>query len=415
MNNRSRLIFKFLFNHPLFLEEEILSNWSYSETILVTAYDIYRDDLFCSYLQRTGMTLKEYLQNQGLPKNIKILADTGIFELESRKNRTLKRELPLEEIPNLTTNEIFQAYELIDPDLLISPDEIILVSDTDETINQKVDSMQANLRATLDRFDPSRVMATLQGTNKDTIDKVMQNIASTNIKKIARGGLIPLFHDNYFDINSIFRKVIKYSYEVAKDYQVTHLHGFGLPRMQILKDYFCFTKFHTVDTSGIYFKTAKHRYLTKKGKYISVNRAFFENCMCTGCIGMEKMTHNSKSGSFMAFLYIHNCISAQQYAHSLKYSETYREDLHKERKRQVRNRFHIDKQNSELILYEERIEKQIDASKADLPITMGSLSVKNKTSLSQFEDIPIFVNADTLINSRNTPTVSNSSEEVKSM
>ena len=82
---KSRVIFKFPFQNSLFLEYPLMLKWPFSDTILVTAYDLLKKDSMLSRMQREGSTLREYLTEKGFNTDIKIMADTGIFAFEFRK------------------------------------------------------------------------------------------------------------------------------------------------------------------------------------------------------------------------------------------------------------------------------------------------------------------------------------------
>lgn len=81
---KSKIIFKFPFQNPLFLEDDLMLDWIFSDTILVTAYDLLKNDTLLTRFQREGSTLREYFINKGFNKNIKIMADTCIFAYEFR-------------------------------------------------------------------------------------------------------------------------------------------------------------------------------------------------------------------------------------------------------------------------------------------------------------------------------------------
>ena len=92
-SNLSKLIYKFPFSNPLFLTYDILLNWKLSNTILVTSYDLIKDEQLMIYLTRKGITLNEYLKEKGFNKDVKIVCDTGIFEYEAKKAK-LKIDMP---------------------------------------------------------------------------------------------------------------------------------------------------------------------------------------------------------------------------------------------------------------------------------------------------------------------------------
>ena len=82
-HSQSNLVYKYSFSNPLFTQHDLMLHWSLSDTILITAYDLLKNDFLVNHLVRTGSTLKEYLHSIGFNPKIKILADSGIFEFEA--------------------------------------------------------------------------------------------------------------------------------------------------------------------------------------------------------------------------------------------------------------------------------------------------------------------------------------------
>lgn len=299
---KSRVIFKFPFLNPLFLENERMLEWPFSECILVTAYDLLKNDPLISKLQRQGSTLKEYFVERGFNKNIKIMADTGIFAFEFRKAK-LDLSIPIEIPDKLENKDIFMAYELIDPDYLVAPDEIILWEDSLEVSNKKIQTMEGNLNETLDRFDRSKIYAVLQGIETVQINYFCDMFKSLKIERVARGGLLPLIKNK-----AVFSRLLRESELLARNAGIKELHGFGLPGVNSLPEYFVNNTYDTIDTSTIYFYTLDKRYLDEGGRLIPVKNAFFNNCGCEYCANLLQMRGYPNSGNFMINLYSHNSL-----------------------------------------------------------------------------------------------------------
>lgn len=83
----------YLLSNPVFWDP-IFIEWDYTESILLTAYDLLRNDSIIYDLHSKSMTLKELMRENGFPKKTKIFADTGIFMLEwlnsIRENHLIK-------------------------------------------------------------------------------------------------------------------------------------------------------------------------------------------------------------------------------------------------------------------------------------------------------------------------------------
>lgn len=83
-----------MLTNPVFAEKLLIA-WDYTETILLTAYDLLKNDPLIYELHSNSVTLKEYLNNIGFPKTTKILADSGVFALEwikRSKEKTFKQD-----------------------------------------------------------------------------------------------------------------------------------------------------------------------------------------------------------------------------------------------------------------------------------------------------------------------------------
>lgn len=309
----SKLIFKFPLSNPLFLEYDMISEWEFSKTILITAFDLLKDERLIIELQKNGLSLKEYLQERGFNKDVKILCDTGIFEYEIRKAK-LEKEIPVD-VNSFSTDDIFWAYELIEPDFLVAPDEIILQSDSEDTIKGKISQLEQNLKLTIDSFPKEKIIAVLHGFSNDHLTRILNFITREGIKKVARGGLIPLWTES----KEKFREVVRLSETLAREKGIEYLHSFGLPALRVIKDYFYFNSYDTLDTSVLYYRTAQKKFLINKGYFISVRYAHFDRCGCKGCNLMSNNVNKTNSGNFVVGLYYHNCMMLNKLVKRLLY------------------------------------------------------------------------------------------------
>ncbi|MCY3413055.1 MAG: hypothetical protein INQ03_15565 [Candidatus Heimdallarchaeota archaeon] len=295
-----KIVIKFPFKNYLFLEDEEILSWPFSSTILLTAFDLLRDDFLISKLQKTGGTLREYLFDRGLNKNVKILADTGIFALEF-----LKAQLPVNinfDIPDkLENKDIFDAYELIDPDFLVSPDEIILLDDSRSVMDEKTQIIKRNLEQTIDRFDKKKIYATIQGVETHHIQDIINTIEANEIKYAARGGLLPLIRNK-----AAFTRILKETEMIARNHGIQYLHGFGLPGIPSMQDFFIHNSYNSVDTSTLYYYTLDNQYLTNDGQLTKVRNVFFKDCDCIYCNKLLKLRNRTNSGAFSLNLFSHN-------------------------------------------------------------------------------------------------------------
>lgn len=234
-----------------------------SDTVLITAYDLLKDDHLVTYLVRSGSTLKEYLWSKGFNKNIKILAYTGIFEFEAR--RANMDFVTFDTTPHeFTTEDIYFAYKLIDPDFLISPDEIILQTHSETEAHDIVSRMISLFQDTCDSFDKKKIIPVIQGFDEETITPLLEAYKSEHIESLARGGLIPLWRNSF----NAFEDVVSLTRNLSIDYGIDNLHSFGLPSLMTIKSYFIDNSYTSLDTSIIYFRTAQREYLSGTNAYI---------------------------------------------------------------------------------------------------------------------------------------------------
>ena len=297
------LIYKFSFTNPLFLEHDIILNWDLSNIVLITCFDLLKDQRLMVDLQRSGQTLKGYLHEKGFNKKVKIFCDTGIFEYEAKKAK-LHLNIPEENATQSFTNDdIFHAYSLIDPDYLVAPDSIILQEDSVKEAQTKILKMEEYLRNTLEVFPKDKVVPVLQGFNSETILPFIDSLKDEQIRKIARGGLIPLWNES----KGKFKEVIKISESLTRENGITYIHSFGLPSLRAIKDYFYDNTYNSLDTSVIYYRTAQRKFLINRGYFISVRYAHFDRCNCEGCQIMQRNIYRTNSSNFIIGLYFHNC------------------------------------------------------------------------------------------------------------
>ncbi len=301
----SRLVPKNHFCSMEIFREPPLVNWTFTDTILLTAYDVYRSsDFWVDSIVSSGSTLKEAMVNLGFPRGKTMMADTGIFEFEAKK-AGIAKELGITVDMSLSNDEIFEAYRLSGADFFVSPDEIILPTDTRLEVRKKIAKIKDNLRDLLEIVKPRHAIAVIQGCDKHTIDTLYDFFLENGIRLFARGGLIPLWkHDN-----ALFERVLAYSRKLTKKYW---LHAFGLPRVSLLPQYLHSVGMNSVDSSTLSYVTARRMYLIGVDTR-PVRLADFESCDCDGCKILMDMPP-SRSSLFFVGLYIHNVTEASRIA-----------------------------------------------------------------------------------------------------
>jgi len=299
--------------------EEPLINWTYTDTVLFTAYDVFRShDFWLDKVVSSGDTLKEALVDLGFPKTNSLVIDTGVFEMEAKK-AGISRDLGIDVDIDLTNAQIFEAYELSGADFFVAPDEIILPLDSPEIIKEKIDVIKGNLLELLNIIPGSKVIAVVQGQQKEVVDSLLDFYRENGIEYFAVGGVIPLYHHD----KELLMKHLKY---VRKSTKKEWLHIFGLPRMSLLPYYLHELLVDSVDTSTLTYLTARRRYLVGL-KPEPVRLAKFEDCDCPGCNVLTK-DMSTRSLQFFANLYIHNIVTATR--ECLKKTKSREEESSKE-------------------------------------------------------------------------------------
>ena len=284
----------------LFRQEPLIS-WTYTDSVLFTAYDIYRStDFWLDEIINSGKTLKEGLVELGFPKGNSLVADTGVFEMEAKK-AGIARNLGIEVDIELSNKQIFEAYELSGADYFVAPDEIVLPQDKNEDIVTKIANIKGNLLDLLEVVPASKVIAVIQGHTEERITDLFEFYRGHGISYYAMGGVIPL----YFHSKELLDSVLKYVRNLTKNHW---LHIFGLPRISLLRYYLHEIGIDSVDTSSLLYLTARSRYLVGS-KGIQVREAVFKDCGCEGCNNIDPK-FSTRSSDFFVNLYIHNILTA---------------------------------------------------------------------------------------------------------
>ena len=250
----SRLIPKFHFCSVSLFREEPLINWTYTDAVLFTAYDIFRsNDFWLDMVASSGATLKEALIDLGFPKSNSLVIDTGVFEIEAKK-AGISRDLGIDIDIQLTNAQIFEAYELSGADFFVAPDEIILPLDSPETVKGKINVIKGNLIDLLEIVPASKVVAVIQGQQREVVDSLLDFYRENGIGFFAVGGVIPL----YYHDKDLLQRHLNYVREATKK---EWLHIFGLPQLSLLSYYLHEVRVDSVDTSALTYLTARRRYL----------------------------------------------------------------------------------------------------------------------------------------------------------
>ncbi|MFW9968122.1 MAG: hypothetical protein ACFFEA_13285 [Candidatus Thorarchaeota archaeon] len=316
----SQLIPKNHFCSMSFFRESPLINWTYTSAVLLTAYDVHRsNDFWIDSVIRSGKTLKEEMIELGLSKDVALVADTGVFEMEARK-AGISRNLGIDVGISLSSSQIIEAYELSGADVFVAPDEIILATDEKHRIREKIATMKDKLHSILEIAKPESLIAVIQGHDKNTMTNLFDFYRSQGIMRFAIGGLIPLWT---YDKN-MFQRVIHQARELTRGFW---LHAFGLPVISLLPFYLHEVGMDSVDTSTLLYMTASRKYLVGLNPR-PVRLAHFSQCNCSGCRFLNPDL-NPRGHNFFIHLYIHNFLEAVKAIETgLKHSEEYDNKVH---------------------------------------------------------------------------------------
>lgn len=301
----------YMLTNPLFFEPELIE-WDYTDTILVTAYDLLKNDSIVYFLQSRGYTLKEYIRELGFPKQTKIFADSGVFLLEwikKAKSSSLQQSFST---VKLRIEDIIDAYQLIDPDFLVPLDEIIFSYDSESVVKQKVSTMKDNIVTTLEFFPTKKIVGVIQGVNEETIYSLVDFEKEQGIRTFARGGLIPLYYTKHYC------EAIHITREATKGYK---LHAFGITKIAQIDCYAKCIGMDSFDSTIVKPLTSSLYFLEEDLKKKPFNEESVINCNCKYCSRIEEMLDRGISHPnfyFLVNLYLHNITQVYNYSKKLK-------------------------------------------------------------------------------------------------
>lgn len=302
----------YLLTNPLFLEDEELIKWKYTDTILVTAYDLIKNDHIIYKLQSEGNTLKEYIRELGFPRDTKILADSGVFVLEwLKKTKSASLNYAFSTVA-LKVEDVIEAYKMIDPDYLVPLDEIILAKDNEEKVKEKVEKIKENVLKTLEEFQTSKIIGAVQGVREKEIYEIVDFEKEQGIRMFARGGLIPLYYTKYYC------DAVKTTREATKGYK---LHAFGVAKMKQIDCYAKCLGMDSFDSTIAKPITAAYFFLDENLKKRPFNDELVGQCGCRFCRNIEKLLERGlemPNFPFTLNLYLHNIQQIYNYSKKLR-------------------------------------------------------------------------------------------------
>jgi len=301
----------YLLTNPVFWEEPFI-DWKYTKSVLVTAYDLLRNESLLYYLDSHSMTLRELMIERGFPPSTKIFADSGIFSLEWFKlvnGRTFKQDYSN---VHLKAKEVLSAYAIIDPDYLCPLDEIILATDKDVLVKEKIEKIKTNTLAALECFPSSRIIGIIQGIREEEITEIFDFEKEQGIRIFARGGLIPLFYkDSYC-------RIIRFTREITKNFL---LHAFGLTKLNQICCYGKCLGIDSFDSTIIRWLTTQFFFLTPDLEIKRFNEDLLLSCSCTFCLELQDLQFalmDAPSANFTKNLYLHNVLILNEYSKELE-------------------------------------------------------------------------------------------------
>ncbi|MHA1686014.1 MAG: hypothetical protein ACTSYD_06330 [Candidatus Heimdallarchaeaceae archaeon] len=300
----------YMLTNPLFFEPELIE-WDYTDTILVTAYDLLKNDSLVYFLQSRGYTLKEYIRELGFPKQTKIFADSGVFLLEwikKAKSSSLQQSFST---VKLRIEDIIDAYQLIDPDFLVPLDEIIFSYDSESVVKQKVSTMKDNIVTTLEFFPTKKIVGVIQGVNEETIYSLVDFEKEHGIRTFARGGLIPLYYTKHYC------NAIRLTREATKNYK---LHAFGITKISQIDCYAKCVGIDSFDSTIAKPLTSSFFYLEEDLKKKPFNEESVRKCNCRFCKNLAEMIDRGipkPNFTFTLNLYLHNITQIYKYSKGL--------------------------------------------------------------------------------------------------
>ena len=302
----------YLLSDPSFWDP-VFIKWNYTDTILLTSYDLLRNDALIYFLHSNSMTLKELMKENGFPKQTKIFADSGIFMFEwfkLTKSKTFKQDYSN---VNLPIEEILEGYKLIDPDYLVAPDEIILPNEKEEIVKEKTDKIKEGIIKTLDEFPKHKIVGVIQGTKKETMNEIYDFEKSNGITTFARGGLIPIKRKN-----NLYCNVLSYSRQLTTK---NILHAFGIVGLDQIKCYGRCAQIDSFDSTIVKALTSELYWIDSNLIKHRFNDQVIKNCDCMYCKNLTELNidkYDFASKLIMQNLYLHNIITIYEQCNKMK-------------------------------------------------------------------------------------------------
>lgn len=147
------------FSHPT-----NLLDWKFSQSVLVTAFDLFKEEQIFKPITESGLSLKIYLHFRGFSPDVKIFADTGIYEVSLQQH--------VKKLPDsfaLTPQSVISLYQYMEADYYFIPDELVLLTHPPAQRIRMLEEMVDTARMYQDALTHEQHVPVLQGLTSEEV------------------------------------------------------------------------------------------------------------------------------------------------------------------------------------------------------------------------------------------------------
>jgi tRNA-guanine family transglycosylase len=235
-------------------QEKPFAPWSFREHVLLSVFTFFESNIVAD-----DFSLKKELRCE-------IFMDSGAFVATTMDLR-------------LDPYEVAEIQAILKADLIVPLDEVVLLSDSKDIANEKVNNTIRNTEILLDlKPKGSEIVGPLQGFSEELLQKSFDKFFELGIRKFALGGLV--FDP---DLKSNLEK-IKIAKKVTKNH---YLHIFGKFLHPELLNHIIELDVSSVDGYGYIISSIKGLYIINN-KYESLTNLEEEDIKKCNCVSCQK-------------------------------------------------------------------------------------------------------------------------------